>query len=152
MHVQLIRYPFRQHRHDAAVAEFVSTDDLRGHGTDAEPLQNILLAHLKVVGASPHLRRQLISPFVFGHRELVWPAEAEVDEGQVSNCLGSTSGSASCPTKSGEAQRKSARLNTFRAISVESCSGPLPNTTSKPSLIGSTMLSTSRMSNRECLG
>jgi hypothetical protein len=88
VHVQRIRYPFRQHRHDAAFAEFVSTDDLRGHGTDAEPLQNVLLAHLKVVGASPHLRRQLISPLVFGHRELVWPAEAEVDEGQVAQLLG----------------------------------------------------------------
>ena len=38
---------------------------------------------------------------------------------------------------------------TFRAINVESCSGPVPNTTSNPSLTGSTRLSTNRMSNRE---
>ena len=70
-------------------------------------------------------------------------------KGRLFNCVGSMSGSASCRTKSGEAHRKSLRLNTFRAINVESCSGPVPNTTSKPSLTGSTMSSTSRMSNRE---
>ena len=69
--------------------------------------------------------------------------------GSVSNCAGSVIGSGNCATKSGEAQRKSSRLNTFRAISVESWSGPVPNTTSNPSLIGSTRLSTNRMSSRE---
>ena len=58
----------------------VGADDLRGHGADAEPLQDVLLAHLKVVGARPHLRRQLVSALLLGHGELAWPAEAEVDE------------------------------------------------------------------------
>ena len=77
------------------------------------------------------------------------PPKPKSMNGKVFNCVGTVMGSASCPTKSGEAHRNSSRLKTFRAISVESCSGPVPNTTSKPSLIGSTMLSTNRMSKRE---
>ena len=53
-----------------------------GHGADAESLQNVLLAHLKVVGARPHLGRQLVSALLLGHAELSRAAEAEVDERQ----------------------------------------------------------------------
>ena len=128
----------------------VGADDLGGHGADAESLQDVLLAHLKVVGARAYLRRELVAALLLATVSLRGPANPKSMNGRASNCAGSMIGSASCRTKSGEAQRNSSRPNTLRAINVESCSGPVPNTTSNPSLIGSTMLSTNRMSNREC--
>ena len=120
MHVQRLRSPFPKDGHDAAVAQFVSADDLSGHGADAKTLQDVLLAHLKVVGARPYLRRQLMSPLAVDNRELVWPGEAEVDEGQTIQLCRFDERFGRFPTKCGDAHRKSSRLNTFRAINVES--------------------------------
>ena len=60
VHVQRLQIPLRQDRHDAAFAQLGGADDLSGHHADAESLQDVLLAHLKVVGARPHQGRQLV--------------------------------------------------------------------------------------------
>ena len=58
----------------------VGADDLGGHGADAEALQDVLLAHLKVVGAGPHRRRQLEAVAAVDDDQFARAAEAEVDE------------------------------------------------------------------------
>src|SRR3546814_8706194 len=68
--------------------------------------------------------------------------------GTSDSCDGDRRGFGRFSTKAGAAHRNPSSVNTFLAIKAESCSGPTPNATSKPSLIGCTALSTSRISSR----